>query len=91
MPYSYPLLNVYDTDHEKSDVMPIPNKKPVTNLLIFVLSYVVKRCVNPSISIGIIITIETVSDGCQNQNNIALISIPASSPVHLAHNGNCCL
>lgn len=89
MPYLYQLLNVYNTDHEKIDVIPIPNKKPVINLLIFVLSYVVKHCVNPSISIGIIIMTEIISNGCQNQNNIAHISIPASSPVHLAHSGNC--
>lgn len=88
MPYLYPALNVYVTEYENNAVIPIPNKNPVINLLKFVLSYDVNRCVKPSIIIGIIIATAAINEGRQNQNSKMLETIPASSPVHLAHIGN---
>ena len=87
-PYLYPAWNVYITEYENNAAIPTPNKNPVMNLLKFVLSYDVNRCVKPSIIIGIIITTAAINDGRQNQNSKMLEIIPTSSPVHLAHIGN---
>ena len=87
-PYLYPAWNVYITEYENNAAIPTPNKNPVMNLLKFVLSYDVNRCVKPSIIIGIIITTAAINDGRQNQNSKMLEMIPTSSPVHLAHIGN---
>ena len=87
-PYLYPAWNVYITEYENNAAIPTPNRNPVINLLKFVLSYDVNRCVKPSIIIGIIITTAAINEGRQNQNSKMLEIIPASSPVHLAHIGN---
>lgn len=87
-PYLYPAWNVYITEYENNAAIPTPNRNQVINLLKFVLSYDVNRCVKPSIIIGIIITTAAINDGRQNQNSKMLEIIPASSPVHLAHIGN---
>ena len=87
-PYLYPAWNVYITEYENNAAIPTSNRNPVVNLLKFVLSYDVNRCVKPSIIIGIIITTAAINEGRQNQNSKMLEIIPASSPVHLAHIGN---
>ena len=87
-PYLYPVWNVYITEYENNAAIPTPNRNPVINLLKFVLSYDVNRCVKPSIIIGIIIITAVINDGHQSQNSKMLEIIPASSPVHLAHIGN---
>ena len=79
---------MYTTEYEYYAAIPTPNRNPVINLLKFVLSYDVNRCVKPSIIIGIIIITAVINDGRQNQNSKMLEIIPVSSPVHLAHIGN---
>ena len=87
-PYLYTAWYVFLTEYENNAAIPTPNRNPVMNLLKFVLSYDVNRCVKPSIIIGIIITTAAINEGRQNQNSKMLEIIPASSPVHLAHIGN---
>ena len=89
IPYGYPLANVCNIDNKSIEASPNPNKNPVINLLAFVLSYEVNCCMNPSISIGIMITIDTARHGLRSQNKTIPDSIPANSPVHLAHSGSC--
>ena len=71
---------MYTTEYENNAAIPTPNRNPVINLLKFVLSYDVNRCVKPSIIIGIT---AVINDGRQNQNSKMLEIIPVSSPVHL--------
>lgn len=72
----------------KNDEKPIPNRIPVINRRMFVLSYLVNSWVNPSITKGNIIKIATPIVGFQNQNNAKQIIIPASSPEQRAQIGN---
>ena len=77
-------------DSANSDANPIPNKTPVNNRLALVLSYLVNAWAKPSRIRGNSIINEAITFGLQNQNMIILPTIPANSPIHLAHMGNLC-
>lgn len=90
LPISTPILKQYAVDIINNIIKPIPNNMPVIKRLVLLLSYFVFACIKPSVTRGINKTKNThIGKFFKKKYPIGVTIIPISSPVHLAHIGNC--